>query len=81
MNLLVSYNWIKSFLRTDVSAEVFAKEMSLAGNSVERIHRRDEFLDKVVVGFVKEVTAHPDADRLRIAKVDVGDGVERQIVC
>ncbi|MEK7614907.1 MAG: phenylalanine--tRNA ligase subunit beta, partial [Patescibacteria group bacterium] len=80
MNILASYNWIKEYLDTDLSAEEFAKKTTAAGNSVDRMERLADRFDKMVVGFVKSVHAHPNADKLKIAKTDIGNEVV-EIVC
>ena len=72
MNILVSYNWIKEYLKTDLTPAAFAKQTTAAGNSVERMDvLRDRFA-KIVVGQIKQVKAHPNATKLRIAEVDIG---------
>lgn len=80
MNILASYNWIKEYLDTDLSAEEFAKRTTAIGNSVERIDRLAERFDKMVVGFVKKVKPHPNADKLKVAETDIGKEVV-EIVC
>ena len=80
MNILASYNWIREYLKHDLSVEEFAKRMTAAGNSVERIHNLHDRFKHIVVGVVQSVSAHPDADKLRVAMVDVGTAVV-QIVC
>jgi phenylalanyl-tRNA synthetase beta chain len=80
MNILASYKWLKEYVKTDLSAEEFARELSLKSMSVESIvHGRDKF-NNMVVGVIKEVKAHPKADRLRITVVDVGSRTV-EIVC
>jgi phenylalanyl-tRNA synthetase beta chain len=80
MNILASYKWLKEYVKTDLSAEVFARELSLKSMSVESItHAHDKFAN-MVVGVIKEVKTHPKADRLRIAVTDVGSGIV-EIVC
>ena len=68
MNILASYNWIKEYLKTDLSAEEFATKTTAAGNGVERIHDVGASLDKMVVGIIKTIKAHPNANKLRIAE-------------
>ena len=72
MHILASYNWIKEYLHTDLSAEAFAKKTTAVGNSVERMDNLAERFDKMVVGVVKELKAHPNADKLRVAVTDIG---------
>jgi phenylalanyl-tRNA synthetase beta chain len=80
MNLLVSYNWLKEYVKLKQTPEEFAARLSLSGPSVERIHRPGEALAKVVVGRIVKVKPHPNADKLRIAETDLGD-MTKDIVC
>jgi phenylalanyl-tRNA synthetase beta chain len=80
MNLMVSFNWLKEYAKIDADAETFAAELSLRSMSVEEIIRTSEVYDRVVIGVVKELKAHPNADKLRIAMTDIGNEVV-QIVC
>ncbi len=83
MNIKVSYNWLCEYLPgLKASPEEVARNLSLHAFSVERLHRMDELLDHVMVGRVKEISSHPNADKLRIATVDVGSfGTSVPIVC
>src|SRR3989338_3991456 len=80
MNILISYNWMKEYLETDLSPEEFAKRTTASGNSVEAIDRVAERFVHMVVGDVLEVKAHPNADKLRVAVVDIGTK-QIEIVC
>lgn len=82
MNSLVSYNWLKEFVDLKgVTPDEFAKRVSLSGPGVEKIYPQGVELDKVVVGHVLEVNQHPNADKLRIAFVDIGEKKPATIVC
>lgn len=84
MNRLVSYDWLKHYADLeDVSPEEFAKRISLSGPAVEKIFPADALLHKVVVGHVLEVKRHPNADKLKLAIVNVGTQhtAPVQIVC
>ena len=80
MNILASYNWIKEYLKTEATAEEFSREMSLKSMSVESIEYLKDRFENMVIGVVKELKVHPDADRLKVAMTDIG-GKEVQIVC
>lgn len=80
MNILASYNWIREYLKTDATVEDFAKKMTAAGNSVEHMDDLHARFDHVVVGFVDSLDKHPNADKLRVAQVNIGTAVV-QIVC
>lgn len=72
MNILASYNWIKDYLDTTLTPEKFAELTTASGNSVEVTDYVAKRFEKMVVGDVLELAAHPDADKLRVAKVDIG---------
>ena len=78
-----SHNWLKELSGTKKSAEEVAELFLTHSFEVEGIENLAKGLDKVVIGEVLEVEKHPDADRLNVAKVNVGkeNGGELQIVC
>jgi phenylalanyl-tRNA synthetase beta chain len=80
----ISYNWLKEFINTDKSPEEISKILTGTGlevESVEKVQAIPGGLEGLVIGFVKETAQHPNADRLKITKVDVGGPAELQIVC
>ena len=80
MNLNISYNWLKSYVKTSLTPQEFAKRISLSGPSVDRINEVKPNFEKVVVGKILKIDQHPDADKLHVCKVNVGKE-ELQIVC
>ncbi len=80
MNLLVSYNWLKDYIKLKASPRDFAARLSLSGPSVERIHPQGAALEKVIVGKILKVRPHPNADKLRVVETDLGT-MTREIVC
>ena len=80
MNILISYNWIKEYLKTDLSASEFAALTTNAGNSVEEMINPAQNMEHMVVGVVKELKSHPNADKLKIVITDIGSE-EVEIVC
>ena len=81
MNLLTSYNWLRDYVTSDLTPEAFAARISLSGPAVEKIIPRDAHFEKIVVGKIVKVEAHPQADRLRVLSVDVGAEAPLNIVC
>jgi phenylalanyl-tRNA synthetase beta chain len=80
----ISYNWIKQFLKIDLpSAEVsdILTDLGLEVEIVEKYQSVKGGLEGVVVGHVLTCEKHPDADRLNITTVDLGEGTPVQIVC
>lgn len=80
MNLMASFNWLKEYAKIDADADTFAAELSLRSMSVEEIIRTSDVYANVVIGEVKELKMHPNADKLRIAMTDIGSEIV-QIVC
>lgn len=80
MNILVSYNWLKHYVAIKDSPDVLARELSLSGPSVEKINHVKPRFGNVVVGEILEIKKHPNADKLSIANVDVGEQKPRQII-
>lgn len=75
-----SYNWLKEISGTKKTAQEVADLFITHSFEVEEIIDLGKDLENVVVGEVLEVEKHPDADKLNVAKVNVGDD-ELQIVC
>ena len=76
-----SLKWIKDLvLGLDCTAQEYMDAMTLSGSKVEGYTRLDENLEKIVVGQIKKIEKHPDADKLIICQVDIGQGEPIQIV-
>ncbi|MFH1433784.1 MAG: phenylalanine--tRNA ligase subunit beta, partial [Candidatus Uhrbacteria bacterium] len=80
MNIYASYNWIKEYLDTKDTAEEFARKITMSGSEVEELINEAERFEKMVVGEVEELKAHPNADKLQIAVTDIGKK-KVEIVC
>lgn len=80
--MLVSFNWLKNYvnLPDSVAPEEVALKLTMSTVEVDGLKKTGEFLDGVVVGEILEIKKHPDADKLSIAKVDIGEGKPRQII-
>jgi phenylalanyl-tRNA synthetase beta chain len=79
----ISYNWLKQYIDTDLSAEEMGKILTDTGLEVESIEKIEAVkggLEGVVVGEVLTCEKHPDADKLKVTTVSVG-GEPLQIVC
>ncbi len=73
MNSLVSYEWLKHYVDLKgVTPDEFARRLSLSGPAVEKIIPQGRDLEKIVVGKIKAIKPHPNADKLRLVTVDVG---------
>ena len=80
MNLLVSYDWLKEYVKLKLTPQEFAARISLSGPSVERIYPQGAMLEKVVVGKIVSVKPHPNADKLRVVETDLGS-MTKDVVC
>ncbi len=76
----ISYNWLQEFIDLDISPDELADKLTLIGLEVEGIEEYGSMLDGVVVGLVTSTVQHPNADRLKVCQVDLGDETV-QIVC
>jgi phenylalanyl-tRNA synthetase beta chain len=74
--------WLHDYCRPELDTPTLAERLDLSGTKVERVTRYgvDE-IGRFVVGRVLEAEPHPDADRLRVCRVEVGDGEPVRIVC
>ena len=80
----ISYNWLKQFIKLDLPSEETAAILTDLGLEVEVVETFESIkggLKGIVVGEIKTCIQHPDADRLKITTVDLGDGNPIQIVC
>ena len=81
----ISYNWLKQFIKLDWTSEETAALLTDLGLEVEGVEKFESLkggLQGVVVGHVLTCVQHPNADRLSITTVDLGDGnIPVQIVC
>lgn len=80
----ISYNWLKQFIKLDWNSEDTAALLTDLGLEVEGVDKYESLkggLEGVVVGHVLTCIPHPNADRLRVTTVDLGDGTPVQIVC
>ena len=82
----VPYSWLREYAPVEVSPEQLAGRLAVTTAEVERVSWRGVVdsagnFDHFRVGRVLEAGKHPNADRLQLCKVDVGEGEARQIVC
>ena len=80
----ISYNWLKQFLKIDLPSSEVSEILTDLGLEVEIIETFQSVkggMEGVVVGHVLTCEKHPDADRLKITTVDIGDAKIVQIVC
>ncbi|MFJ7736876.1 phenylalanine--tRNA ligase subunit beta [Lysinibacillus sp. NPDC097287] len=80
--MLVSLEWLKNYVNTqDLAPEELAEKITRSGIEVDAVIDRASGMDKVVVGHVVSKEKHPEADKLNICQVDVGEAEPQQIIC
>lgn len=77
----VSMKWLRELVDVDMTPKELADRLDMTGTAVEGVHSAGESLDGVVVGLIAGKVKHPEADKLWVTTVDVGDGAPRNIVC
>jgi phenylalanyl-tRNA synthetase beta chain len=76
-----SESWLREWVDPDMSTEELAHQLTMAGLEVDGIEPVAPPLDGIVVGQIVSCGKHPDADKLSVCQVDVGEGEPLQIVC
>ncbi len=76
-----SENWLRSLVNTDLDSQALSHALTMAGLEVEDMQPAAASFNKVVVAKILSVEKHPDADRLQVCLVDVGQAEPLQIVC
>ncbi|OQA33217.1 MAG: Phenylalanine--tRNA ligase beta subunit [Betaproteobacteria bacterium ADurb.Bin341] len=76
-----SESWLNSFVDPGLSSEALSHLLTMAGLEVEELDPVAPPFGQVVVARIVDIHKHPDADRLNVCRVDVGDGQLRVIVC
>ena len=77
----VSERWLRTWVDPAISTPELVAQLTMAGLEVDSVSPAAPPFEKVVIGRVIDLNPHPDADRLRVAMVDVGGTEPLQIVC
>ncbi|MBY0239071.1 MAG: phenylalanine--tRNA ligase subunit beta [Burkholderiaceae bacterium] len=76
-----SENWLRTFVDPNMTSDELAHLLTMSGLEVEEVEPVAPPFNNVVVGHVREMAKHPNADRLNVCQVDVGTGTLLNIVC
>lgn len=76
-----SESWLRQYVNPSLDSEALGHAMTMAGLELEERHSVAPAFTKIVVAQILSAEQHPNADRLRVCKVDAGTGQELQIVC
>lgn len=77
----ISEQWLRQWANPNVDSETLGEQLTMAGLELDGMQMVAPPFSGVVVGEVIECTQHPDADRLRVTRVDIGADEPLQIVC
>ena len=69
----VQLSWLKDYVDFDVTPKEFAEDITVSGTMVESVEQQGENIINVVTGKILKIEKHPDADKLVVCQVDVGD--------
>lgn len=82
--MTISYKWLSEYLPVEIEPERLSKILTSLGLEVEKMEFFEEVkggLKGLVIGEVLEIEQHPNADKLKLTKVNIGNGEPLQIVC
>lgn len=77
----ISEAWLRDYVNPAITTEELVEQLTMAGLEVDSVTPAAAVFSGVVIGEVLEMEQHPDADRLRVCKVAVGEAEPLQIVC
>ncbi|PID26779.1 MAG: phenylalanine--tRNA ligase subunit beta [Candidatus Cloacimonadota bacterium] len=81
MAMKISLNWLKDYVDFKSDTEKIVNKLTFLGFEIEKVEKIENNFDKIYVGKVLSKEKHPDAEKLSVCKVDVGEGDPLQIVC
>ncbi|MBM4118791.1 phenylalanine--tRNA ligase subunit beta, partial [bacterium] len=79
--MLISLNWLRDYVEVPVPAPRLAEDLTMLGLNVEGLTHRPNPFAALRIGRVLSALRHPNADKLTVCTVDIGEGRPRQIVC
>lgn len=78
--MLVPIEWLKEYTDIKVSVEEFCERMIMSGSNIETVEHFGEGIEKVVIGRIVDIEKHPDADKLLVTQIDIGEEDLIQII-
>ena len=79
--MLISESWLREWVNPPINSQTLADQLTMAGLEVDGIHPATVDFSGVVVGEVESIEKHPNADKLNICQVNIGEDEALQIVC
>jgi len=78
--VLVYMDWLKEYTDINVDMDTFCERMIMSGSNIETVEHYGTGIEKVVVGKIVSLEKHPNADKLLVCQMDIGQGDLLQIV-
>jgi phenylalanyl-tRNA synthetase beta chain len=69
----ISLSWLKEYIEINISVSDLADALTMAGLEVEAVSDRYDYLNSVVIGRLSKIDPHPNTDKLKLCRVDIGD--------
>ena len=69
----ISLSWLKQYIDVDINVNDLADALTMAGLEVEAVSDRYDYLNRVIIGRLARIDPHPNADKLKLCRVDIGD--------
>lgn len=79
--MFISKEWLESYVEVNQPVNVLAERITRTGIEVDDIIDYTKGIKNLVIGYVQSIAAHPDADKLNVCQVDIGEVEPVQIVC
>ena len=79
----LSLSWIKDYVQIpeDMDLKKLAYDLTMSTVEVDDVEYLARLFDNMLVGVIEKIEPHPNADKLRVCKVDIGGGEIKDIVC
>lgn len=78
--MLVSLDWLKEYTIINEPLNIVTERMNLTGSKVENIDKKDSGLKNIIIAKILKIDKHPNADKLNVCLVDIGNGLEETII-
>ena len=69
----VPFNWLKDYVEVNIDAKELGDKLTLSGSALEEVITQGDEIKNIVTGKIVEITQHPDADKLKVCQVDIGN--------
>ncbi|HHU18443.1 MAG TPA: phenylalanine--tRNA ligase subunit beta [Clostridiales bacterium] len=78
--MLVPIEWLNEYTQINTDIDIFCEKMIMSGSNIESVKRLGEDIENVVVGQIVDIEKHPNADKLLVTQIDIGEDALIQVV-